>query len=159
MQGLAHRMRSLSLGLVVVEEEEREGRQMKGEGVVVGEEVRRMRALVVGVGRLTEVREAAVERWIVAAGVEEGHSIEAKGEEVEVRFLVLVVGEQVEKKLEVMEEHSKMAPKEFWAAMVEGVYLMEELHGRDRGMAVAVYLMHEGEGVERVLVQEFWGVH
>jgi hypothetical protein len=109
---LVHRMRSLNRDLVV-EEEELEGRQMKGEGVVAGEEVRRTMALAVGVVRLIVVKEVDGERWIVAMGVEEVHLIEAKGEVVEVRCLSRAVGEQGETMREVMEERSKMVPKVF----------------------------------------------
>ena len=106
-------MRSLNRGSVAAVVGELEGLQMKGEGVVVGEEVRRMMALVVGVVHLIEVKEVDEERWIVAMGVEEAHLIGAKGEVVEVRCLSQAVGEQGERMREVMEERSKMVPKVF----------------------------------------------
>ena len=148
-------MRSLNRGLVVGEGE-LVGHQMK-EGVEAGEEVRRMMALGVEVVRLSTVREAAGERWIVARGVEEVHLIEAK-EEAGARFLYQVVEGQDAKKLEVMEERSKMGRKVFWEAMVEEEYLLEEQRGHDRETAVMMYLVREAEVVVLGLVWEFWEV-
>jgi hypothetical protein len=148
-------------------EEELAGRR-KMEAVEVGEEVRRMMALGVEVVRLIEAMEVAGEHWIVVKVVEEVHwivvkavevrSIEAK-EEAGVRCLFLVEGGQVEKMLEVMEEHLKMVPKVFWEAVVEEECLLVELRERDHGTVEIVFLMHEVEGVVLGLSQEFWEVH